>query len=321
MTAFKHTLSVIVPVYYNAESLPELMQRLCALEAQLNARHVGLELVFIDDGSGDDSFEVLLKLRQQRPTTKLIKHTRNFGGVASSWSAFPFVTGDCVALLSADLQDPPEQLLPMFEAWENGAKFVCSYRQTRHDPFFTTLFAKIYYAILTRFVVKNYPSTGTDMVLMDKSLLLHFTSLRQSVNYTLYLFWIGIEATLLPYTRQERKYGKSRWTFKRKLRYCIDTITGFSATPLRFISIIGLCVSLISLLYGVHIVAYALLHGTEVPGFTTLSTLISFSTAIIVTMLAIIGEYLWRIFEIMNDRPKSVIAEQYLHPSDTKELR
>lgn len=314
-------LSVIVPVYYNAASLPELMERVVRLEEILKVRNISLELIFVDDGSGDNSFEVVMELRQKRPPTKVIRLTRNFGGSASSWSAFPYVTGDCIAVLAADLQDPPEQLLPMLDAWEQGAKLVCSYRQTRHDPFVTKVLAKVYYALLTRIIAKNYPNTGTDMVLMDKSLLTHVINLRQGVNYTLYLFWIGIEAKLLPYTRQKRKHGKSRWTLRRKLQYSIDTITGFSASPLRFVSIAGLCVSLLSLAYGVKVTAYALLNGSDVPGFTTVATLISFSTAIIVTMLGIIGEYLWRIFEIVNDRPKSVIAAVYLEPEPFEDIK
>lgn len=306
-------LTVIVPVYYNADSLPELAERLKEVESALLVRGVAVELIFVDDGSGDDSFRVITEIRKQRPQTKLLRLTRNFGASASSWSAFPYATGDCICILAADLQDPPEQILPMVEAWQAGAKLVCSYRQVRYDPFITKLLAQAYYSILTRIIAKNYPRNGTDMILMDKSLLHHVIGLRQGVNYTLYLFWIGIEATLLPYTRQQRRHGKSRWTFKRKLRYCIDTLTGFSATPLRFISTIGLVVSVISLLYGINMFAYTLFHGNEVPGFTTLAILISFSTAVIVTMLAIIGEYLWRIFEIVNDRPKSVVSEEYLH--------
>jgi len=309
MTLSKKTISIIIPVYYNAESLWELFERFQLLELKLQARSVALELIFVDDGSGDNSFEVLLAIKKQRPETKLVRLTRNFGGTASSWSGFPYATGDCIAVVAADLQEPPEQILPMLDAWEQGHKLVFSHRRSRKDPFLTKLLAKLYYKVLDALVVKGFPQGGTDMILMDKSLLPYVKGLAGRINYSLYLFWLGFETKFLPYDRAERKYGKSRWTFKKKFFYFIDTITGFSVTPLRLVSGIGLGVSLVSLIYGIKLVTYALLNGIEVPGFITLAVLISFSTAIIVTMLSIIGEYLWRIFEITSHHPKSVIAK------------
>lgn len=306
------TLSIIVPVYYNAESLQELFDRLQLLEQELLQRGTGVEMIFVDDGSGDNSFDVLLAIRNQRPETKIIKLTKNFGGLASSWSAFPYVTGDCVAVLAADLQDPPEQILPMFSAWEKGSKLVFSYRRTRKDPLITKCLAAFHYKLLNALVIKKYPREGADMILMDKSLLSYVKGLNRGVNYSIYLVWLGFEPTLLAYDRQARKYGKSYWTFKKKFFYFIDTMTGFNATPLRMTSVLGLTVSFIGLVYGIKLIVSALIDGVEVPGFVTLAVLISFSTSIILTMLSIIGEYLWRIFEIVSQHPKSVIEKAYL---------
>ena len=314
MTAM--TLSLIIPVYYNAESLWELFGRLKEVEQTLFQRGVMLELIFVDDGSGDNSFDVLLAIKNQRPASKLIKLNKNFGGLASSWSGFAYATGDCIAVLAADLQDPPEQILPMVDAWQQGHKLVFSYRRTRKDPWLTRMFAKFYYTLLTALVVKDFPPGGADMILMDKSLLPYVQHLNRGVHYSIYLVWLGFEAKLLPYDRQARKHGKSRWTFKKKFFYFLDTITGFNATPLRLVSGLGLVVSLISLIYGMKLTISALFNNIEVPGFITLAVLISFSTAIIVTMLSIIGEYLWRIFEIISQHPKSVVAKAYIEPND-----
>lgn len=306
------TLSIIIPVYFNAASLPELFERLQTLERTLEARHTALELIFVDDGSRDDSFDVLLALRQQRPQTKLVKLTRNFGGIASSWSGFPFATGDCIAVIAADLQDPPEQILPMLDAWEQGEKLVFSHRRSRCDPWLTRALAGVYYCLLDALAVKGFPRGGADMILMDKSLLPYVLQLGKGVNYSLYLFWLGFRVKLLPYDRAARRHGKSRWTFQKKFFYFLDTVTGFSATPLRLISAVGLLVSFLSLAYGITLILHALLQGIEVPGFVTLAVLISFSTSVIVTMLSIIGEYLWRIFEITSRHPKSVVERTYV---------
>jgi dolichol-phosphate mannosyltransferase len=273
---------------------------------------MGLELIFVDDDSKDRSFELLIDIKARRPKTKLIKLTKNFGEPAASGTGFAYATGDCITVLAADLQNPPEQIIPMIEAWEHGYKLVLSYRRSRKDPFLTKVMAVIYYALLEALVLKGYPKTGTDTIFFDKSLLPYVQQLGRGVNYSLYLFSLGFEAKLLPYERQSRKNGKSRWTFKKKYFYFLDTITGISVAPLRMVSHIGLGVSLISLFYGIFLIYNALAHGIEVPGFITLAVIISFSTSIIVTMLSMIGEYLWRIFEINNHQPKSVIEKIYL---------
>ena len=200
----------------------------------------------------------------------------------------------------------------MFYAWQQGHKLVFSYRRTRKDPWLTKLLARVYYKFLHLLVVKDFPQAGADMILMDKSLLSHVRGLGRGVNYSVYLVWLGFVPKLLPYDRQMRRYGKSRWTFRKKFFYFLDTITGFNATPLRIISCVGLIISFLSLVYGIKLMLSALIDGVEIPGFITLAVLISFSTSIILTMLSIIGEYLWRIFEIVSKHPKSVIERAYL---------
>ena len=152
------------------------------------------------------------------------------------------------------------------------------------------------------------------MILADKSILNYVMNLGRNVNYLLYIFWLGFEPKLIGFHRPERKYGKSRWTFKKKFLYFLDTINGFSVAPIRLICASGLFISLLSMLYGIILVIHALTKGVEVPGFTTLVVLISFSTSIIISILFMIGEYVWRTFEITSKHPKSVVAETYLEP-------
>jgi polyisoprenyl-phosphate glycosyltransferase len=133
-------LTIVIPVYYNEESLPGLFEELLALEKSLLEKGVDTQLIFVDDGSGDNSFQELLKIKQQRPDTRIIKLTRNFGAVHASKTGFQFVTGDCFLTLAADLQDPPDLILQMVERWQAGAKYVVAARTDRDDPLGSKIF-------------------------------------------------------------------------------------------------------------------------------------------------------------------------------------
>ena len=313
MDTTNQCVSVIIPVYFNESSIPALYAELANLETKLQEIHkMRLELIFIEDGSGDGSFEQLMKVRASRPETKVIKLTRNFGSVEASSLGFHFASGDCCSVLAADLQDPPAQLLNMVAEWKNGSKFVLSRRKSRRDPFMSMLFSRVYYFALDLFVFKNYPKGGFDLMLFDKQILPYLKNLNGKVNYQLYLFWLGFSPTILESDRLERQEGKSRWTFSKKFDHFINSIAGFSVKPLRLISGLGIVVSALSFSYGLFVFVMALLNEDRVPGFAAIYVLISFFGGLLVAMLAIIGEYIWRIFELANQKPTRVIDETYL---------
>jgi dolichol-phosphate mannosyltransferase len=306
------TLSVIVPVYYNGQSLPSLAQEIERFERELEKREFRLELIFVNDGSGDDSLIQLLRLKTDRPATKVINLTRNFGAVSASKTGFRYVTGDVFTILSADLQDPIDQLLIMLDHWRSGAKFVVAARATRKDPPITKFFAAIYYKIIEWMVVKDYPAGGFDLMMMDQAMLPFMVNSTSNTNPNMYAFWLGFKPVVIPYNRGERKHGKSRWTFAKKFKFLIDTVTGFSVAPLRMMSGFGVAVALASFAYGAWMILSALLFSVQVPGFVTLAVLISFFSGMILIMLGIVGEYLWRIFDAVSRKPESVVDEAYL---------
>lgn len=308
----RKTLSVIVPVYYNGASLGHFLEEVAPFEAALDARGLDLELIFVDDGSGDDSLCRLLEIKRRRPATKVIALARNFGAIAASKTGFRYVAGDAFTIIAADLQDPVEQLLLMVDAWRRGATFVVSTRASRGDPATTRLFAALYYKIVDWLVVKGYPRGGFDMMLMDRIMLPHMLGSTKHTNTNMYAYWLGFPPVILPYHRRPRLHGKSRWTFRKKLRFFLDTITGFSVVPIRILSGFGLTVAILSFLYGIDIAISALLGKFDTPGFATLAVLISFFSGLILIMLGAIGEYLWRIFEAVNHKPESVVAREYL---------
>ncbi len=313
METKQQCLSVIIPVYFNEGSLPALFQELQILEHELlNRFNMNLEILFIDDGSRDASFQELMRIKAQRPATKIIKLTRNFGSVEAGSLGFHYVTGDCCTVIAADLQDPPSQVLKMVECWRNGSKFVVSRRKSRKDPLMTVLFSKIFYLFVRLFVFKGYPQGGFDLMLLDRQMISYLRKISGRVNYQLYSYWLGFAPVVLEYDRLERKHGKSRWTFSKKLDLFINSITGFSAKPLRLMSWLGISVSLLSCCYGSFVFIMAFLAENRVPGFAAVYVLVSFFGGLIVAMLSIIGEYIWRIFELVNKKPTRVIDDTFL---------
>jgi glycosyltransferase involved in cell wall biosynthesis len=306
----RRVVSIVVPVYYNAASLPHLEKQLCEAERELEKRGLGLELIFVDDGSGDGSSEQLMRIKAARPATKVVRLTRNFGAVAASKTGFRFVTGDAFMPLSADLQEPIEQVWLMADEWLAGHKFVISARAKRGDPPGTRIFARLYYHILELLAVKGYPGGGYDLMLMDKSLLPYLRDSTKNTNPNVYAFWLGFPPRILQYDRRERKHGRSRWTFTKKLLFLIDTVVGFSARPL--LSGFGFAVALLSLVYGGTLVATSLLGKIPVQGFAALGVMISFFSGLILVMLGVLGEYLWRVADAINNRPEAVIDREFL---------
>ena len=310
------TLSVVIPVYYNEESLPLLFRELSEVEKQLSNKGVALEVIFVDDGSGDGSFDAVMKIRQQRPETKVIRLSRNFGAVHASKAGLGLVTGDCFLLLAADLQDPPGLILEAVEHWLKGSKFVLCARTNRDDPFPGKLLAAIYYRLLRALVVPDYPNIGYDLALMDKALLPYLKNSSKNVNLPLFAYWLGFKPDIIFYERRKREHGKSRWTFAKRFKLFIDSLLGFSVVPIRLISLIGFVVSVMSLIYGVVIVVNTIRGEQSIRGFPTIVALMAFLLGLIICMLGIIGEYLWRIFDELNSRPESVIDEIYDSPEN-----
>lgn len=304
-------LSIVVPVFFNAESLPLLFDRLLCIEVELNAIDIELELIFVDDGSGDKSLHQLMCIKQQRPNTKVVKLTRNFGAVHASKCGFGFVTGDCFMVLAADLQDPPELIMEMIEKWRAGSKFTICERISRDDPFISKLYAAGFYWLLHKLVMSDYPSGGYDMALMDKSLLPYVANSSKNLYTPLLSYWLGYKPEVIYYHRAKREYGKSRWTFRKKFKAFLDVMLGFSVTPIRLISAFGIIVAILSFFYGISVVINAFLGNVPVPGFASLAALITFLLGLVIVMLGVIGEYLWRVFDEVNKRPEVVIDEVY----------
>ena len=304
-------ISIVVPVYFNEQSLPHLFEALVSIENKLIEKNVEMELIFVDDGSGDGSFKELLEIKKRRQSTRVIKLTRNFGAVHAGKAGLQFVTGDCFLTLAADLQDSPELIISMIDKWLAGGKFIMCQRTHRDDPTASKLFAYIFYKLVRFFVIENYPSLGYGMALMDRSALPYMQQSGKNINPPLLAYWLGFQPQVILYERQKRIHGKSRWTFQKRVKLFLDSLLGLSAAPIRLISLIGVLVSIASFGYGIFIIISALRGKTVVQGFATIVTILSLLLGMVIIMLGVIGEYIWRILDELNKRPEVVIDEIY----------
>lgn len=307
----KFKISIVVPVYFNSSTLPDLYERLNALEKTLIRKGAELELIFVDDGSEDNSLDELLKIKEQRPDTIVIKLTRNFGGVRAVKCGLQYVTGDCFLMLAADLQDPPELVIQMADKWIAGSKFTVCVRSRREDPILTRGLAETYYWILRKLVFPSYPRGGYDLALMDKSLLQFFVASGKDTFPPVLAYWLGYKPEVIYYERQKRAFGKSKYTFFKKLTLFGDILLGFSAKPLRLASGLGIITSVLSGFYGLIVVVSALAGNVPVPGFASVAALLCFLLGIVMIILGLIGEYIGRLSEQLNQRPEVVVEKIY----------
>lgn len=299
-------LSIVVPVYYNNESIPFLVSRLRNLAGNLPA--YSFEFVFVDDGSGDESFQTLLVEHERDSRIKIIKLTKNYNSMVAIQAGLAYATGDCVGVISADLQDPPEIFLEMIKHWEQGKKVVLGVRERRHDAFLERLCASLYYFLLNTFALRGYPRGGFDLVLLDRSVADSVKAVKEkNTNIMNLIYWFGFDCALVEYTRGKRMYGHSRWTFAKKWKLFMDSFIAFSHLPIQLMSVLGILVAIVSFLYGTTIIILALFNQVPIRGYAALATLISFFSGTIMMMLGFVGEYVWRILDEVRKRPLYVV--------------
>jgi glycosyltransferase involved in cell wall biosynthesis len=303
-------ISIVVPIFWNESNIPYTVPRLLGLVNSLKDKET--EIIFVDDGSGDHSLSMLLDERKKDPRIKIIKLSRNFGSMQAIAAGISKASGDAVGVITSDLQDPPELFVEMIKKWEEGSKVVMAVRVDRDESFLQKTFATIFYRLLARFALKDYPAGGFDFFLVDKQIAAEISSIREkNTNIMSLVFWLGHERSSLSYVRQKRLHGQSRWTFTKKVKFFIDSFVAFSYAPVRTISGFGLIVALLSFLFGIYVISQAVFGKIPVQGYAALMVVTTFLLGLIMIMLGIIGEYLWRTLDEVRKRPPYVIDEVY----------
>lgn len=299
-------LSIVVPIYYNQDNLKPLYDDLKKVLTCIEE----YEIVMVDDGSGDGSWNVMKELAKNDRNIKLIKLSRNFGSHAAILAGLIHSTGDCAVVKAADLQEPSELLISMYEKWKEGNKVVLAVREGREEGVLQKAFSKLYYWLVRKMALSNMPATGFDIFLVDRKVIKVLEMMDEKNSaITLQVLWSGFQTTCIGYTRKERKIGKSKWTFNKKIKLVVDSIISFSFVPIRFMSGIGAAFFFASIIWGVYVIVEKLLGKIIIPGYTTLIILLLFSAGLIMFTLGILGEYIWRTLDAGRSRPIYIIDE------------
>jgi glycosyltransferase involved in cell wall biosynthesis len=302
-------ISIIIPVYFNELNIPVSYRVL--KESVLDALTIDYELIFVDDGSGDNSLRELQAVRNVNEKVKIIKLSRNFGSHTAILAGMSNATGDCITVISADLQDPPVIILKMLEKWASGKEVILAAREDREEPFLNKLFSNSYYKLMKKFALKDMPQGGFDCFLIDKKVKNIIVDMKEK-NTTIMglILWCGFDREIITYVRKEREIGKSRWTLSKKIKLFIDSFIAFSYTPIKFITTLGLITSSLGFGFGTYLILNKVILGIEVEGWTSLMVVILFLSGFQMIMLGIIGEYLWRSFDETRKRPVFIIDQK-----------
>lgn len=300
-------ISIVVPVYYNSDTLELLYDD---MKEKILDKLGDYEIVFTDDGSGDNSWEIMNKIREKDPNVKCVKLSRNFGEHAALLAGLSQCTGDCAVTKQADLQEDSSIILEMYESWKQGNKVVLAVRSDRDEPFLKKICASIYYKIIHKFVDKNMPVGGCDCYLIDRQVIKVLELLdEKNSSLTLQVLWSGFKTDRIYFHRKDREVGESRWTLSKKVKLAMDSMLSFSYAPIRFISTLGSIFFIAALLWICEILYEVFANKAGVDGWASIMCLILFSSGIIMVMLGIIGEYVWRALDAARKRPPFIIDE------------
>jgi dolichol-phosphate mannosyltransferase len=313
-------VSVVVPVFNNAASLPDLFERFQDLAAR-NPQH-RFEWIFVDDGSSDGSFALLRELAGRESGVRVVKLSRNFGSNAALLAGLSQARGAAAAAIAADLQDPPELIDEMLDHWRQGKKVILAARRSRGDGFLTTLLADVFYGLFRRFAIRSMPSRGFDFFLIDRQVIDILKNTQENNAYLMGLIlWVGFEPEVLHYHRQERqkRYGRSMWTFAKKLKYFIDSFVSFSYLPVRAASVLGITLSFLGLLYALLIIFLRLFFSIPVEGWASMMVVLLIVSGVQMLMIGILGEYLWRNLDETRRRPRFIVEQVIEEPGFTLE--
>lgn len=305
----RRKLSVVVPGLNEERSIPALVER---LRPALDGLGLDWEVIFVDDGSTDDTLALLKTLNTQDPRFKGISLSRNFGKEIAAAAGLTYVTGDAAVLMDADLQHPPELIKEFVARWNEGFAIVYGQRLDRDaDSFLHRLSARVFYAAFEKLSGTVLPEGAGDFRLLDRKAVDAMNRMGERVRFNKGLYaWMGFRSVGVPYTVPPRASGRSRWRPRQLVRFALDGIATFTTIPLRVWSYLGLIISLFAFCYAVVLLVETLVYGSNVPGFPTLIISVLFFAGVQLISLGVIGEYLGRVYEEVKGRPLFLVAQE-----------
>lgn len=300
-------ISIVVPVYFNSDTL-ELLY--ADMQEKILGEIGDYEIVFVDDGSGDNSWEIMNRIRERDKNVQCVKLSRNFGEHAAILAGLSVCTGDCAVTKQADLQEDSSIILEMYESWKRGNKVVLAVRAARDENPVKKFFANMYYAIVRKFIDKNMPAGGCDCYLLDRKVIQVLQMLdERNSSLTLQVLWVGFQSDKIYFHRKDREVGKSRWTLAKKVKLVVDSMMSFSYFPIRLMTTTGIVFAILAAVLAVNVIVEKVTVGTPIAGWASLMCVVLLSAGLILLMLGILGEYVWRALDAARNRPPFIIDE------------
>ncbi len=304
------SISVIIPVFNETEVIDTTYQR---LKSVMESLPMSYELIFVNDGSSDDTEQKICGYAETDQTVKLIGFSRNFGHQCAISAGMNYAGGDAVIVIDADLQDPPELIPQMIEKWQEGYEVVYGKRLKRKgETFFKKATAKLFYRLLKHLTNVDIPVDTGDFRLIDRKVCDVFCRLQEKNRFIRGLVsWIGFRQTYVEYVREERFAGETKYPLKKMVRFAMDGILSFSYIPLKIASFLGFLVSIFSFLYLIFVLIQKWFFPADiVPGWTSIVAVLLVFNGIVLILLGVIGEYIGRIYDEVRNRPLYVVDKK-----------
>lgn len=306
----KKTFSIVIPVYGNEKNIPITVPYI--MEHLSLFPDYNIELIMVCDGSPDNSYELMKEYQEKYPDIiKIACFTRNFGQGAAIHCGMEMASGDVIGVISCDLQDPFELFVEMLSFWKQGYKLVIASRSDRKDIGLSAVGSKIFQKIVHKFINSRYPSGGFDFYLMDKEVAQKFCQIDAPNGSVQMLFlWLGYEYKEITYVRQERSVGKSTWNLGRKIEAAIGLVTTYSTIAVRIFEVLGIILFFLSMIISCVSIVSAVILGLKT--WCLLLIVIGISgifTGLLLCSMGILGEYIWRTYDLTKDRPRYIIRD------------
>jgi glycosyltransferase involved in cell wall biosynthesis len=312
--------SLIIPVYKNQDSIPDLFQVLEELNKDLGC---DLEVVFVVDGSPDHSSDLINeRISVVDFASKLLVLSRNFGSFAAIRVGLGMATGPYFAVMSADLQEPPALIKEFFRSLESEPiDVVVGIREGREDPRLSRLFSDLFWRLYRRLVLPEMPIGGVDVFGCNQAFQNQLLVMKETRSSLIaQIFWLGFRRKEISYQRATRKHGKSAWTFRKRLEYMMDSIFSFTDFPIKGLFYLGGFGIIISVFLGVLTLLARVTGWIVVPGYATTVLIVLFFSALNVFGLGVVGSYAWRAYENTKLRPEAILMDKFDHPISEKQV-
>ena len=305
----KPDLSIVIPVYNEQGSIPELYWRLSSVLSSLSHSY---EILFIDDGSTDGALQEIQKLSLSDPKVKAINFSRNFGHMIALSAGLDFAEGSAVITMDGDLQHPPELIPKLIEQWKGGAEVVNTVRkETKGTGVFKNVTAGLFYWLINRIAKINLTASAADYRLIDRKVVETLKQIRERSRFLRGLIsWVGFKQAFIEYEADSRFAGKTKYSAGRMFSFALDGITSFSAFPLRLSTYLGLIVALLSFLYILYAVYVRVFTRQAIEGWASVLVTVLFIGGVQLIFLGIIGEYLSRVYDETKQRPLYIVSRK-----------